>query len=100
MKIVRTPKFKHQLKKLVKKHYPVEVLVPCLEAIINKDEKILKKIKDHKLTGAWKNYREFHPARYASFGKKLDSWIVIYEIRKEEVILVLVTTGDHEILNK
>ncbi|KRM94683.1 type II toxin-antitoxin system YafQ family toxin [Loigolactobacillus rennini] len=98
MKIKQTKKFKRELKKLAKKHFPVKVLIPCLKAIIEQDKPSLIKIKDHALTGSWSDYREFHPARYGNYGKAFDNWIVVYKINQDELILLLVTTGNHDIL--
>lgn len=98
MKIERTSKFRREFKKLAKKHFPIDVLVPCLKAVTEKDNVVLTRIKDHALTGSWTGYREFHPARYGHYGKSYDNWIVIYKIDHDRLILVLVATGNHEIL--
>ncbi|MCT3432178.1 type II toxin-antitoxin system mRNA interferase toxin, RelE/StbE family, partial [Lactobacillus helveticus] len=41
-----------------------------------------------------------HPARYGNYGKNYDNWIVIYQLDHDELILLLVATGSHEILNQ
>lgn len=76
------------------------MLKPCLAAILAQDPAILKRIKDHALKGKWQGYREFHPARYGSYGKQYDGWIVVYQLKHDELILLLVTTGPHEILTQ
>ena len=70
MQIKQTKSFERELKKLVKKHFPITVLKPCLKAIVKQDVLVLKQIKDHALKGNWRGYREFHPARYGNYGKK------------------------------
>ncbi|NLS38642.1 type II toxin-antitoxin system mRNA interferase toxin, RelE/StbE family [Fructobacillus tropaeoli] len=60
----------------------------------------LKRIKDHALKGKWQGYREFHPARYGSYGKQYDGWIVVYQLDNDELILLLVATGPHEVLTQ
>ncbi|WP_241408989.1 type II toxin-antitoxin system YafQ family toxin, partial [Lactiplantibacillus plantarum] len=50
--------------------------------------------------GQWRGYREFHPARYENYGKNYDSWIVIYQLNHNELVLLLVATGSHEILKE
>ncbi|EHN58754.1 type II toxin-antitoxin system YafQ family toxin [Oenococcus kitaharae] len=100
MQIKQTPSFERQLKKLAKKHFPVSVLKACLKALAEQDQAILKRIKDHALKGKWRGYREFHPARYGSYGQIYDSWIVIYQLNDEELVLLLVATGSHEILDQ
>lgn len=100
MKIKSTPSFKRELKQLAKKHYPINLLNDCLKAIANNDKPTLQKIKDHALTGKWKGYREFHPSRISSNKNQYDGWIVIYKFEENQLILVLVATGNHSILNK
>ena len=84
MQIKQTKSFERELKKLVKKHFPITVLKPCLEAIVEQDVLVLKQIKDHALKGNWRGYREFHPARYGNYGKNYDNWIVIYQLDHDE----------------
>ncbi|TPR26155.1 type II toxin-antitoxin system mRNA interferase toxin, RelE/StbE family [Apilactobacillus micheneri] len=98
MIINATSIFKKNLKRLKKKHYPVNVIKPCLNAIINNNTNVCNKIKDHKLSGKWKDYREFHPSRYSNYGSNFDNWIIIYKINNNELILTLVNTGNHQIL--
>lgn len=100
MKIKATKAFERELKRLHKKHFPVKVLKPCLAAILEQDPGVLKRIKDHALKGKWQGYREFHPARYGSYGKQYDGWIVVYQLDNDELILLLVATGPHEVLKK
>lgn len=100
MKIKQTASFERQLKKLAKKHFPVVVLKSCLKAIIEHDDTVLKRIKDHALKGKWQGYREFHPARYGHYSKTYDGWIVIYRLEQDELILLLVATGSHGVLNQ
>lgn len=96
MKVARTKIFDRNFRKLARKNYPVDLITDCVEAIINKDENTLTKIHDHSLKGKWKGYKAFHPARLGNKGRKeYDGWVVIYEIRKQELVLVLVDTGDH-----
>lgn len=104
MKIKGLPTFKREFKKLKKKHYPVELVALCLHAIDKHDIKILSQINDHALHGNWTGYREFHPARCKSksklrFKQEYDQWIVIYRIEHEELVLILVATGNHSLLD-
>ena len=100
IQIKTTTSFERKLKKLAKKHFPIEVLKPCLQAIVNQDEAVLKRIKDHALKGRWRGYREFHLSRYSNHGNLYDGWIVIYRLDHEELVLLLVSTGLHEILDR
>lgn len=47
MKIKATKAFERELKKLKKKHFPIEILKPCVAAIVAQDQATLKRIKDH-----------------------------------------------------
>ncbi|UQS86219.1 type II toxin-antitoxin system YafQ family toxin (plasmid) [Nicoliella spurrieriana] len=53
MKIKQTQQFERSLKKLSKKHYPIELISTVLSAIINLDKVILLKSKDHSLSNNW-----------------------------------------------
>nr|WP_235720425.1 type II toxin-antitoxin system YafQ family toxin [Liquorilactobacillus vini] len=99
MQIKRTTSFERKLKKFAKKHFPIQLLKPCIAAITEQDSNILKKIKDHALQGNWQGYREFYPARYGSYGKRYDNWIIIYRIDHNEMMLVLIATSSHELLD-
>ena len=84
MQIKQTKSFERELKKLVKKHYPITVLKPCLIAILEQDLLVLKQIKDHALKGNRRGYREFHPDRYRIYGKNYHNSIVIYQLDHHE----------------
>ena len=98
VKIQQTKSFTRSFNKLKRKHYPVDLIKECIISILKGDENTLHKIKDHSLSGNWTGYREFHPARYSGFGKSYDNWIVIYKYDGDELILTLVSTGNHNIL--
>ena len=100
MQIIGTKSFIRDLKKLKKKHFPIDLLKPCLKAIVDQDKDVLKQIKDHALTGQWHGYREFHPSRMGNYGNTFDSWIVIYRIERNQLTLLLISTGNHGILDK
>ncbi|KRN28193.1 hypothetical protein IV38_GL001646 [Lactobacillus selangorensis] len=85
---------------MAKKHYPITILGPCVNAIVEQDAIILNKIKDHALKGEWQGYREFHPARYEAGRHSYDGWIVVYRIDKNVLVLTLVATGNHDLFNR
>ncbi|MFD3388888.1 type II toxin-antitoxin system RelE/ParE family toxin [Ligilactobacillus salivarius] len=95
MKVARTRVFDRNFKKLARKNYPVGLVRKCVDAILDRDSETLVKMHDHSLKGKWKGYRAFHPARLEKGRKEYDNWVVVYQIRKKELILVLVDTGDH-----
>lgn len=98
MKYRAVPRFKRSYKRLKKKHYPVELIMYCLGAIIENDEDVMQRIKVHALNGTWKGYSEFHSGRYSNVGRDYDNWIVVYRVDNEELVLVLIDTGQHDIL--
>lgn len=100
MEIKQTRQFERQLNRLVKKHYPVYLIKKCIHAIVENDVDILKRIKDHSLRDNWRGYRKFHPSRLENDGSRYDKWIVVYRMNSRELILTLVATGDHELLNQ
>ncbi|WP_260983189.1 type II toxin-antitoxin system YafQ family toxin [Lactobacillus johnsonii] len=101
IRIYISPTYKKELKKLKRKNYPVELISICLKAILENDTSKLRKMKHHQLKGKWKGYNEFHPSRIGNFNNSTyDQWIVVYSLNHNELILTLVTTGDHKILDK
>lgn len=71
-----------------------------MAAIIEQDTVILKRLKDHALKRSWHGYREFRLARYGNYGNSYDNWVGIYCLNRNELVLLLVATGSHEVLNK
>lgn len=63
-----TKQYERNLKKLKKKHYPLELIDECLDAIVNDNSVVRIQIRDHFLRGNWKGYREFYPG---TIGKTL-----------------------------
>lgn len=98
MKPERTTRFKRDFKKLKKKHYPLDLLYTAIQALLNQNQAMLRQLNDHALHGDWHGYRELHPARQADARtrKQFDGWILIYTISNDNLILVLVATGDHQ----
>ena len=86
--IRRTPSFKRDYKRMLKKHCNPIMLKRALEALVNEDKKLLaSKFKDHALTGKWQGFRELHIQQ---------DWLLIYRINKDELQLVLTRTGSHD----
>ena len=86
--IRRTPSFKRDYKRVMRKHYDENQFTEALSALISEDIKLLAtKFKDHALTGEWKGYRELHIQK---------DWLLIYKIDAGELQLVLTRTGSHD----
>ncbi|MCI1553009.1 MAG: type II toxin-antitoxin system YafQ family toxin [Levilactobacillus sp.] len=94
MKIKVSPLFRRQYKKMQKKHYPIALIKTAVQAIVVQDTTKLQQLRDHALTNNWAGFRELHPT-----GKN-DNWIMIYNITEEdELVLTLIQTGNHDVLN-
>ncbi|MDF7637985.1 type II toxin-antitoxin system mRNA interferase toxin, RelE/StbE family [Lactobacillus sp. ESL0791] len=94
MKIEPTRRFKKSYKYYSKKHYPMDKISYCLQAIQTNDQIFLHKHKDHKL---FANFREMHIDRQYN-----DDWLLIYnfDVNAKELILVLIDLGTHSKLNR
>lgn len=88
MKIQITKKFERSLKKYKQKHYDINKLFKAVECIISQDkQRLISQYKDHALVGNWKGYRELHIE---------GDWLLIYQIKQDTLILLLVDTGSHD----
>lgn len=91
MKVITTRQYDRAEKKYKKKHYPIKKIDDCVEAIVKHDVKFLKDHKDHKIG----KVRELHIDRQYN-----DDWLLIYQVFKDKMVLLLVSTGDHDSLNR
>lgn len=87
-KIVDDSYFERQLKALLKKHYNLDSLETVLKLLQN-NQPLPGKYKDHALTGNMQGLRECHIA---------DNWLLLYRTTETEVILI--ATGSHDALFK
>ncbi|MEQ3306793.1 type II toxin-antitoxin system YafQ family toxin [Fusobacterium varium] len=77
--------FKRDYKLALKRGCKPELLEEVVELLVN--EIVLpEKYKDHKLTGNYKNFRECHIQ---------NDWLLVYKIKKDELVLVLSRIGTH-----
>lgn len=84
-KIKRTTVFKKDFKNAVKSGLDIKEFKTVVRFLQN-GEALPEKYKDHKLTGNWKGYRDCHIT---------PDWILIYQYKENELILVLARTGSH-----
>jgi len=85
LNIVPSNRFKRDLKLAIRRGYKIELL----EEVVNQIAagKILDaKYKDHLLTGDYGGFRECHIT---------PDWLLIYQVRENELILFLSRTGTH-----
>ena len=90
--LVPTPTFKRDLKRLSKKHWPMDELKTAVNLLAagTNAELLSKKYADHALSSSseWKGYRELYVD-----GPRGD-WLLIYKIEQQDLILTLVRKPD------
>ena len=77
--------FKIDLKLAAKRGYKIELLTEVIKKLAN-GEALAPKYKDHQLSGNFDYFRECHIT---------PDWLLIYQIRDNELILYLTRTGTH-----
>ena len=80
-----TSAFKKDLAKAKKRGQDLTLLKEVIE-MLQKEQKLDDKYKDHELTGNMKGFRECHVS---------PDWLLIYKVEKSELVLVLTRTGSH-----
>jgi len=89
-RIKLTKQFKKDLKLAKNQRKELGKLFEVVE-ILAQGEKLEPKYRDHDLSGKYKGTRECHIE---------PDWLLIYEIRKEILVLMLMRTGSHADLFK
>ncbi|CAK7040224.1 MAG: mRNA interferase toxin YafQ [Bacteroides rodentium] len=77
--------FKKDYKRIKKRGYDVRLLEKVIESLALQ-QTLDQKYRDHALSGNWLGFRECHIA---------SDWLLIYQIKEEELILALTRTGSH-----
>ncbi len=90
LKVNFTAKYKKDYKKLKKQGYNVEKLNSIIEKLKSM-ETLESKYKDHNLYGEYANCRECHIE---------SDWLLIYQIKNDNLILILMRTVSHSNLFK
>ena len=85
LKIKFLNSFKKDYKRIVKRGYDIALLENVIRMLAD-GETLPAKYRDHTLTGNYSSYRECHIT---------PDWLLIYEVRESELILVLSRTGTH-----
>lgn len=96
MKIEQVPTFKRNVKKLKNKHYDLDRLKKVVKLIVDHNIDELK-VK-HKLgiiAGIHPTVWHVHVDRSYN-----DDWVLCYRIRNDRLVLLLLTTGGHEVLKR
>lgn len=77
--------FKKDLKRIKKRGYDIKLLETVILLLLQEKELPLL-YKDHNLIGNQKGFRECHIT---------PDWILVYEIKEDDLILCLTRTGTH-----
>lgn len=80
-----TSVFRKNLKLMKKRGYDLSLLQAAV-SILASGEGLPSKYSDHALKGTFRQYRECHIT---------PDWLLVYEIREQELVLVLSRTGTH-----
>ncbi len=77
--------FKKDYKRIVKRGYDVRLLEKVI-SLLAEQQTLPEKYRDHNLTGNYSSCRECHIT---------PDWLLIYEIKDDELLLCLTRTGSH-----
>ena len=84
-KVVMSSRFSKDLKMISRHGYDLNKIKIVINELMNGNT-LDPKYKDHQLQGEYSGKRECHI---------LPDWLLIYEIRNEELLLYLIRTGSH-----
>lgn len=85
LKIVSTNRFNRDLKLAARRGYRMELLEEVVDQLAARHP-LDPKYKDHVLTGNYSGFRECHIT---------PDWLLIYQVKETELILILSRTGTH-----
>ena len=83
--IVPSNRFKRDLKTAIKRGYRIDLLETVVELLAT-GRALPEKYKDHVLSGEYGGFRECYIT---------PDWLLVYQIRENELILFLSRTGTH-----
>ena len=85
LKLLFTTQFRRDVKRIKKQGRDIARLNAVLE-LLQTEEKLTFSYRDHPLVGNYLGFRECHVA---------PDWLLIYEIREDEMVLAASRTGSH-----
>ena len=85
LEIVASNRFKKDLKQAIKRKYKIELMQEVVDKLAA-GESLDEKYRDHPLLGDYGGMRECHIT---------PDWLLIYQVRENEVVLFLSRTGTH-----
>lgn len=77
--------FRKDYKKIVKRGYNTALLTQVI-SLLAEQKPLPEKYRDHALAGDYVGFRECHIT---------PDWLLIYEIKEQELVLCLTRTGTH-----
>lgn len=77
--------FKKDYRRIKKRGYDLFLMEKVIELLV-REKSLPEKYKDHWLTGDYVGFRECHIT---------PDWLLVYQIKDDELILVLSRTGTH-----
>ena len=85
LEIVQSSKFKKDYALLVKQGKDMSLLEEVV-GLLSEEKELPRKNRDHPLSGKWEGFRECHVQ---------GDWILIYQIKDNELTLTLSRSGSH-----
>ncbi len=83
--VVSSNRFKKDLKLAIKRGYKIELLETVVDQLAA-GKTLDEKYRDHLLIGGYNGFRECHIT---------PDWLLVYQIKEDELILLLARTGTH-----
>lgn len=77
--------FKKDYKRIKKRGYDISLLETVID-LLARQLPLPERYRDHSLSGNYSGCRECHVA---------PDWLLVYEVREEELLLALMRTGSH-----
>lgn len=78
-------RFKKDMRLIKRRGYDQSLIISVIEKLAN-GETLDEKYRDHLLTGDYGGFRECHIT---------PDWLLVYQVRERELILLLSRTGTH-----
>lgn len=85
LEIVASNRFRKDLKLAIKRGCKMELLQAVVDQLTT-GQQLAEKYRDHPLSGDYSGFRECHIT---------PDWLLIYQAREKELILLLFRTGSH-----
>lgn len=83
--VKKTSQFEKDYKLAIKRNKKMQKLHEVVD-MLQKGKKLPQRYHDHPLSGNWKTHRECHIE---------GDWLLIYQIKKDVIVLELTRTGTH-----